>query len=178
MPVAEGGVMKKTDVAIVTPCGERWETMTPDGGGRFCASCDKVVTDLSSMSEARAKRLLASKGNLCVRYLFDEHGNIWFDGERPPLAARLLNRAKRGAIAAATITAPFALQACMGLAPFDEVPATQVDAGDVDAGYGSANPDVNDAGSDAAETNDDAGDAGAAANAGDDASDDPGDGGS
>ncbi len=158
--------MNKSNVVIATPCGERWEAMTPDGGGRLCATCDKVVHDLSAMSEERAKRLLASKQNLCVRYLFDEHGNIWFEGERPPLAARLLNRAKRGAFAAATIAAPFMLQACMGSAIADDVdPSTAYDAGDGDGdgdgGLIKANPGLNDdAGSDASDSNDDASDAG------------------
>jgi hypothetical protein len=162
MAVAEGESMNKSNVAIATPCGERWQSMTPDAGGRLCATCDKVVHDLSQLSEERAKRLLASKQNLCVRYLFDEHGNIWFEGDRPPLAARLLNRAKRGAFAAAAIAAPLVLQACMGSAPGEYEPATAVDAGDADAGAGyvPANPDLGDAGTDAGETNDDAGDAG------------------
>ncbi|MEO7113539.1 MAG: hypothetical protein ABI183_24080 [Polyangiaceae bacterium] len=165
--------MNKSNVAIATPCGERWENMTPDAGGRLCATCDKVVHDLSTLSEERAKRLLASKQNLCVRYLFDEHGNIWFEGDRPPLAARLLNRAKRGALAAVAIAAPLVLQACMGSAPNDYYePATPLDAGDADAGYVIANPDLGDASTDAGEATDDAGDAG------EDFSDDGGDGGS
>lgn len=169
--------MHKSSISIATPCGERWETMTPDGGGRLCATCDKVVHDLSSMSEQRAKHLLSSKRNLCVRYLFDEHGNIWFEGARPPLAARLLNRAKRGVIAAATIASPLLLQACMGAALGDDVdPSTQPDAGD-DGGYVIAHPEPGDASNDAAETNDDAGDVDVD-DAGQDFSDDAGDGGS
>lgn len=139
--------MKKSALPIAAPCGESWETMTPEGGGRLCATCDKVVHDLSSMSEARAKRLLASKGNLCVRYLFDERGNVWFAGETPPLAARLLNRAKRGAVLVAALAAPLSLQACMGSMPAGDEPIeTTSDAGravgqpsvDVDGGDASA----------------------------------------
>ncbi len=141
--------MKKSALPIATPCGESWETMAPDGGGRLCATCDKVVHDLSSMSEARAKRLLASKGNLCVRYLFDEHGNVWFAGETPPLAARLLNRAKRGAVLVAAIAAPLSLQACMGTMPAGDDPI-ETTGGDAEHAVGEPSVDV-DAGDASAE---------------------------
>lgn len=170
MCVAECRSMKKGEIRIATPCGEDWETMTPDRGGRLCATCDRVVHDLSSMSEARARRLMASKQNLCVRYLFDEHKNIWFAGEEPPLAARLLNRAKRGAFVAAAIAAPLALQACMGTAPYEGDYTTDAGAPEPDAGRFTADPgagddggiDANSVDDDAAAdaSQDDAGDAG------------------
>ena len=138
--------MKKGEICIATPCGENWETMTPEHGGRLCATCDKVVHDLSAMSEARAQRLMASKRNLCVRYLFDEHGNIWFAGDEPPLAARLLNRAKRGAAVAAAIAAPLALQACMGSAPYEGDYTTDAGTPLDDAGRFTADPGVGDDG--------------------------------
>jgi len=161
--------MNKSQAPIATPCGASWEEMTPDSGARLCATCDKLVHDLSSMTEQRARRLLASKENLCVRYLFDEHGNIWFSGETPPLVTRLLNRAKRGAVAAAAIAAPLVLQACMGAALADDVPYVEVDAGSDDAGRFTADAQVSnddassdeDAASDAdVDSSDDGGDAG------------------
>lgn len=164
--------MKTAEVRIATPCGESWEKMTPEGGGRLCAACDKVVHDLSSLSEARARRLMASKGNLCVRYLYDEHGNIWFAGDEPPLAARLLNRAKRGAAVAAALAAPLTLQACWGSMPDEPGDTYALDAGspEDDAGHIKPNPVViEDGGADAS-----SGDGDAAIDAGDD---DAGDGG-
>jgi len=161
--------MNKSHIPIATPCGANWQEMTPESGARLCGACDKLVHDLSSMSEQRAKRLLASKENLCVRYLFDEHGNIWFAGDRPPLAARLLNRAKRGAAAAAILVAPFTLQACMGAAMADDVPDYESDAG----AHVGANPRIGDDGG--AIDNDAGVDAIDAGDASDDASDDGGD---
>jgi len=154
--------MNKSEAPIATPCGASWEAMTPESGARLCATCDKLVHDLSSMTEPRARRLLASKENLCVRYLFDEHGNIWFAGDRPPLAARLLNRMKRGA--AVAIAMPL-LQACMGGLPLEDRPVIDADGGD--GGLVPANPQVTDhAGRDAAD--------GADADAGSDTNNDGG----
>ena len=158
--------MKKSSLPIASPCGQDWEAMTPDGGGRFCASCDRVVHDLSSMSEARAKRLVASKGNLCIRYLFDEHGNVWFAGEKEPLAARLLNRAKRGAAVAAAIAVPLSLQACLGTMPLED-PVT-----DADAGHVGSDPGVDDGGTPDGGDTDAAVDAGADDDTSDAATDD------
>lgn len=166
--------MKRDELRIATPCGERWETMAPNGGGRLCATCDKVVHDLSTMSETRARRLLATKKDLCVRYLFDEHGNVWFAGDAPPLASRLLNRAKRGVAVAAALASPLALQACMGTMPAEDevvpVAASASDAGHAianpevdsgDTGDGAVSNDADDAGSDAeSDVTEDAGDGG------------------
>lgn len=110
--------MEKTELPIAAPCTADWRKMTPADGGRFCGDCKKVVRDLSSMRERDAKTLLRSAGNgeLCVRYLYDKHGKIFFAGDRadqPPLMpASFLQRAKRVAFAAAAIAVPLSLQAC------------------------------------------------------------------
>jgi hypothetical protein len=47
--------------------------------GRFCASCRKVVTELTPMTEAEVRTLMRSPPEgLCVRYLADERGEIIF----------------------------------------------------------------------------------------------------
>lgn len=108
--------MEKTDVAIALPCTVDWRKMTPAEGGRFCGDCKKVVRDLSTMRERDARTLLRSAGNgeLCVRYLYDRHGKIFFGGDRSEalVPASLLQRAKRVALSAAAVAVPLSLAAC------------------------------------------------------------------
>lgn len=67
---------RRDEAALVTPCRADWSAMTPvEARQRLCAECNKVVHDLSAMTEADARRALRS-GPLCVRYLYDVHGNI------------------------------------------------------------------------------------------------------
>jgi hypothetical protein len=114
------GSMLKNDLPIAMPCHADWQKMTPKDGGRFCGDCKKVVRDLSKMSEADAKALLRRPPNegLCVRYLYDRHGKIFFGGERAGssrsglVPATLLSRAKRTALAAAAVALPLSLAAC------------------------------------------------------------------
>ncbi len=108
--------MTKTELPIATPCNADWSAMDPRDTGRFCGECQKIVHDLSALRETAARALLASKGaGLCIRYLHDEHGNVWFQEQ---LVARqsLLRRA--GQLAAVAL-APM-LTACMGPGPDDE----------------------------------------------------------
>lgn len=96
--------MDTRDIPIATPCGQDFRKMTPEAGGRFCADCKKVVRDLSAMPEEEARRLLAAPRTegLCVRYLHDETGQLYFADRPPPVAAQLLNRARRAALIAMT----------------------------------------------------------------------------
>lgn len=109
--------MNKNALPIAAPCTADWRTMTPADGGRFCGDCKKVVRNLSRMTEAEARALLAdkSRGDLCVRYLYDRDGNIFFDGARPReglMPASLLSRTKRAALAAAAIALPLTTFGC------------------------------------------------------------------
>jgi hypothetical protein len=102
---------KTRDIRIATPCSVDWESMNPRATGRFCGDCKKVVHDLSSLGEAAAKRLLASApAELCVRYLHDEYGNVWF---RDTSLLSPANLRKKAAGLAALAVAPL-LTACMG----------------------------------------------------------------
>lgn len=106
--------MKTTAIKIAEPCQVDWTKMTPADGGRFCGDCKKVVKNLSAMTEREAKKLLrsAGQGQLCVRFLHDKHGNVFFgaDAPRPDFVpASMLSRAKR-ALAVAGLAA--ASQAC------------------------------------------------------------------
>lgn len=52
---------KKYLVSIPEPCSEGWSNMTPEGQGRHCKSCDKVVVDFTSMSDSEIINLLKYK---------------------------------------------------------------------------------------------------------------------
>jgi hypothetical protein len=69
---------------IPEPCHEDWERMTPTERGRHCASCDKVVVDLSACSptEARAmldeaaQRATGAELGLCARVRVDRRRRV------------------------------------------------------------------------------------------------------
>jgi hypothetical protein len=111
--------MKTSDVPIASPCGMDWQSMKPGDRGRYCDACKKTVRDLSAMTRREARELLAAPRTegLCVRYLYDEHGDIAF---RDTLPAAALVRAKRVLAAAAVVALPMSLAACMGAAPIPE----------------------------------------------------------
>jgi hypothetical protein len=93
--------------------------MTHEGRKRFCADCKKHVHDLSAMPRAEAEALLQSsaEGSLCVRYIYDQYGQIMFDMVDPTLvpAARLKRpRFDHVAMAAAALTIAATLPGCMG----------------------------------------------------------------
>lgn len=113
--------MQRDEIPIASPCGADWNGMTlADAKKRFCGECKKHVHDLSQMTRPEARALLASAvtEDLCVRYLYDERGEVWFAPEAAPLVAPgRLARMKRFALAAAAVAAPLSLTACMGAAP-------------------------------------------------------------
>jgi len=43
---------RATIIRIPEPCHESWATMTPTGGGRHCAACQKTVVDFTSKTDA------------------------------------------------------------------------------------------------------------------------------
>jgi hypothetical protein len=123
-PVAlDASTMRKSDIAIPVPCTVDWRSMTPADKGRFCGDCKKVVRDLSQMTETDASALVRSAhgGDLCVRYLHDKHGKVFFEEDLARRAGLLprsfLNRARRTAVAAASFAVPVFLQGC-GSDPF------------------------------------------------------------
>lgn len=62
--------MHRTDAPIRTPCSADWESMEGDTERRFCTSCNKLVHDLSAMTEVQARSIVA-EGGVCVRYRSD-----------------------------------------------------------------------------------------------------------
>lgn len=57
-------------IEIPSPCSEKWSEMQPvDALHRHCASCDKVLTDFSRMSDTElALWFTHSKGKVCGRF--------------------------------------------------------------------------------------------------------------
>jgi hypothetical protein len=112
--------MNRNELPIVSPCGADWQGMTSrDIATRFCDACRKHVHDLSRMTQAEARRLLAAPATegLCVRYLHDERGDILFAQETAKLVpASRLAPVKRLLAAATLAAAPLSLTACMGAA--------------------------------------------------------------
>ncbi len=127
--------------------------MTREGQKRFCGACKKHVHDLSSMTPPEARALLdaPSAEGLCVRYLYDQAGNILFRPTDVLVKPSALSRARRFVTAAGALAIPLSLNACMG-AKMAEPPQPSV-------GEPMANPDPSvvpaatdaDAGADAGE---------------------------
>lgn len=113
--------MRRDDAPIATPCGADWKAMSPRGGARLCGQCDKLVHDLSAMNERDARSLLATRPTegLCIRYLHDATGEIWFgpQAERVVPASRLARRGAAVMSVAALVLVPALTEACGGAAP-------------------------------------------------------------
>ena len=65
------------NIKVATPCTADWGAMTGDERVRACASCNKNVYNLSSMTRDEAESLIMAKeGRLCVRYYQRKDGTI------------------------------------------------------------------------------------------------------
>jgi hypothetical protein len=65
------------NLRVATPCRADWNEMVGDERVRHCASCDKDVFNLSSMTREAAEALILAKaGNLCARYYQRQDGTI------------------------------------------------------------------------------------------------------
>lgn len=60
--------MSKNKIHIPEPCHENWDKMTPQEQGRFCASCAKVVHDVTKLSDDEIlKTYEENNASLCIR---------------------------------------------------------------------------------------------------------------
>jgi len=100
------------------------------------------------MTEGEARELLtgAKQGQLCVRYVYDRSGKVFFGGDAqrgglvPP---SLLIRAKRAALLAAAVAVPFATAACgVGEVMGGFTGGEYVQPVVADDGFGDAAPDA------------------------------------
>lgn len=63
--------MRKSPVTlrIPEPCTQPWAAMTPQGAGRHCAACQKVVIDFTQKTDAEILAVLAAApGQACGRF--------------------------------------------------------------------------------------------------------------
>jgi hypothetical protein len=175
MGIAQLEPMNRDHAPIARPCGADWNAMSPRGTARLCGECDKVVHDLSALSEREARSLLRARSTegLCIRYLHDANGDIWFGGRGPGEAdglvpvARLARRGAAMAAAAALVLTPVLTEACGGAAPGPNpynYPFESADAGSPQNDRRTSDPTVVNAGdAESPETGGPGADAGTAA---------------
>jgi hypothetical protein len=60
-------------VSIHNPCSESWAQMEDLGSTRFCANCQKCVTDFTQLSDSAIAQIIESQdGALCGRFKADQ----------------------------------------------------------------------------------------------------------
>lgn len=76
---------------IPKPCHEDWNGMTPDGNGRFCGSCSKIVVDFTAMSDAEVQNYLLNRSQekLCGRFTRTQLKRITIEVPATTLSLRL-----------------------------------------------------------------------------------------
>jgi len=97
--------MKDLRVSFPGPCSERWDDMVPQGCHRHCASCDKIIHDLASMTIAEVEALVAGEPEPCVRAVISPDGVVV---TKPTVRDRRFTTALSASAALATA-------ACQGL---------------------------------------------------------------
>jgi hypothetical protein len=91
-------------VYIASPCAVPWGSMSGDERERLCASCNKSVYDLSTMTTAEAEALLRQKGtDACLRIFRRFDGTILTAD--CPVGVEKKQRARRRAAVAAVVAA-------------------------------------------------------------------------
>ena len=64
---------KNMQLSIDNPCSESWDRMSPEDQGRFCASCQKLVIDFTSMDDQEVLQWFTlRKGSVCGRLRQDQ----------------------------------------------------------------------------------------------------------
>jgi hypothetical protein len=64
---------KKITLSIPQPCHERWESLTTTTIGAFCSSCNKVVVDFTTMSDAEiVDFIMNNPAHACGRFRSDQ----------------------------------------------------------------------------------------------------------
>ncbi len=60
--------MKKYTISLSFQCNEDWNKMTPTDQGRHCQTCNKVVTDFTSLTDTEIINYLLKNKNSCGRF--------------------------------------------------------------------------------------------------------------
>jgi hypothetical protein len=68
----------KHKISIPEPCLENWDKMTPNGNGRFCSSCTKIVVDFTAMLPNEVQHFFTVNQNksVCGRFKNSQLDNI------------------------------------------------------------------------------------------------------
>ena len=89
-----------TNLKIINPCKENWNSMAPNELGRFCQLCDKTVIDFTKMSPDEIKVYLQKNGRkrICGRILREpiktvlSKKELWFNSLRVKINQRIAFR--------------------------------------------------------------------------------------
>ena len=98
--------MQRDEAPIRTPCSADWAAMTGDDARRFCSLCNQHVHNLSAMTEADARAVVAQE-DVCVRYTVNPRTQA--------IRHRVPRRFAVRALTAATLTAGLALPAAAAI---------------------------------------------------------------
>ncbi len=91
--------MPKKRLRVAERCDVPYDAMTPRGRGRHCADCDRVVVNVSALTERQALSLFRERGgDLCGYVQHDGGGNPLFRPE--PRAGVAMGALLAGALAA------------------------------------------------------------------------------
>jgi len=93
-------------LSIGFECRSSWESMEGEGARRWCGECRKHVLDLAQLTGAEIEtRLLASRGELCVRLTRRDGRLITAPEPELPLRALVAPPRRAAALAAGVVTA-------------------------------------------------------------------------
>lgn len=88
--------MKKTmQISVPEPCHENWDAMTPTSCGRFCGSCQKVVVDFTTMTDAQILDVFKKAGDAtpCGHFLETQLNRTLMEPKPQSIWRRLAGRA-------------------------------------------------------------------------------------
>ncbi len=79
------GKTKGYIISVNEPCKQSWDTMAPQGCGRFCNSCQKTVIDLTNLTNKGLFEILEKyPASFCGRINKDKEGKVLFAGRTRP----------------------------------------------------------------------------------------------
>jgi len=82
--------MKDISVQFPKPCDEDWDNMAPRGCNRHCASCDKIIHDLSKLTVEQTDSLLDQHEEVCVRATVTQDGTVLSADTRSGASRRIV----------------------------------------------------------------------------------------
>src|SRR5262245_12503241 len=106
MPVPLPTLEGPKSLAIPTPCTVPWSEMRGNYRSRFCGQCQRRVFDLTAITTAEAKELLADPAGLpCVRLYRRPDGRVLTADCPAGLRVRIWRRVRRRAAWVASLFA-------------------------------------------------------------------------